>query len=110
MKKGYWFKKAPQIRFEEIDKVYSGKPGHCCCGCSGKYSYRFIPGRISLSRMPAGAIMNDHSVRIILGKMNRDPRTQSMYLGKEFILYRLDTGTRWLLAFPMKQKGLTKTR
>ncbi len=22
----------------QINRVYSGKPGKCCCGCSGKYS------------------------------------------------------------------------
>lgn len=27
------------IAVENILKAYSGKPGACCCGCSGKYSY-----------------------------------------------------------------------
>jgi hypothetical protein len=25
------------ISIENIDRVYSGKDGKCCCGCSGKY-------------------------------------------------------------------------
>jgi len=27
----------PQFNFDEIDKVYIGKPNRCMCGCSGKY-------------------------------------------------------------------------
>lgn len=34
-------KKTKEIEFdvEQVEKVYSGKPNECMCGCSGKYYY-----------------------------------------------------------------------
>lgn len=28
-----------QIKLEDVKSVYSGKDGHCCCGCSGNHRY-----------------------------------------------------------------------
>lgn len=67
--------KAPEaIKFTDVMSVYSGKAGHCCCGCSGKHTYR------SETREQAGknrgyAIgddeVNDSSVKRILSTMNQ---------------------------------------
>ena len=46
------------MELQNIEKVYSGKRGKCMCGCAGKYSY-------------AGE--NDRSVKIIAGKVLRNP-------------------------------------
>jgi hypothetical protein len=29
----------PEIKLEQVDSVYIGKPGRCMCGCSGNYTY-----------------------------------------------------------------------
>lgn len=29
-----------KLDFDNVLSVYSGKDGHCCCGCSGKHYYR----------------------------------------------------------------------
>ena len=28
-----------KIFFEEVESVYTGKAGACCCGCAGKHTY-----------------------------------------------------------------------
>lgn len=30
---------SPRIDITKVISVYSGKNGHCCCGCSGKHYY-----------------------------------------------------------------------
>ena len=46
-----------------VKEVYSGKPGRCCCGCSGKYSdnpntIKRIVGYINANREAAKATNN----------------------------------------------------
>lgn len=51
-----------------IAKVYSGKIG-CMCGCRGKYSYNEGQAREDWQ----GAV-NTRSIKIIAGKVFKDPR------------------------------------
>jgi hypothetical protein len=69
-----------QINVNEIKRVYSGKPG-CMCGCNGKYT---------------GPEESMRSVKIIAGKLARDPATQ--YDDKAKCFY-LQTKTRMLAAY-----------
>jgi hypothetical protein len=69
-----------QINVNEIKQVYSGKPG-CMCGCNGKYT------------RPNESM---RSVKIITGKLMRDPATQYDAQAKCFYL---QTPTRMLAAY-----------
>jgi len=69
-----------QIDINAIKQVYSGKPG-CMCGCKGKYA------------KPAESM---RSVKIIVGKLERNPETQYDAQAKCFYV---QTPTRKLAAF-----------
>ena len=58
-----------------ITKVYSGKSGTCMCGCAGKYSYT---ARGAVENGPGYDVadsVNERSVKIIAGKVLRNPNT-----------------------------------
>ena len=72
-------------------KVYSGKRG-CMCGCKGKYSYT---AEGAIEHNPGyEPNVNERSVKIILGKLLRNPLT----IHEEGVLY-LETGDRILAAW-----------
>ena len=64
------------IDADKVVNVYSGRQG-CMCGCLGKYSYA---SRYQAARLVAGAVaddeVSDRSVRVIVGKLNRNPNTK----------------------------------
>ena len=64
------------IDADKVVNVYSGRQG-CMCGCLGKYSYA---SRYQADRQVAGAVaddeVSDRSVRVIVGKLNRNPNTK----------------------------------
>ena len=58
-----------------ITKVYSGRSGQCMCGCAGKYSYT---ARGAVEDGPGYDVsdkVNERSVKIIAGKVLRNPNT-----------------------------------
>ncbi len=48
---------------EQIESVYSGEVGKCCCGCSGKYGYT---SRHAATAAARSAKVNDRQVSRIL--------------------------------------------
>ena len=61
-----------------VIKVYSGRQG-CMCGCRGRYSYASaFQQQASVERGYAveHEEVNDRSVKIIVGKLNRNPDTK----------------------------------
>lgn len=57
----------------EVYKVYSGRQG-CMCGCRGKYSYT---AKGAVEHNPGyEPTVNERSVKIILGKLLRNPNTK----------------------------------
>lgn len=66
-----------QIDAAKIASVYSGKPG-CMCGCRGKYHY--ASAFLAAERKKQGLItddeVSDRSVKIIVGKLNKNPKTK----------------------------------
>lgn len=78
-----------------VMKVYSGKSGHCCCGCAGKYSYnsqyRELGGKDRGYPLNDSDI-NDRSVKIIAGKVLGNP--EAVY---EHDFAYVDTGSRLLM-------------
>ena len=59
----------------DVYKVYSGKVG-CMCGCRGKYSYT---ANGAVNHGPGYDVsdkVNERSVKIIAGKVMRDPNVQ----------------------------------
>lgn len=67
----------PLIDLSKIASVYSGRPG-CMCGCRGKYHY--ATQYLAAERKKQGDIdpkeVSDRSVKIIVGKLNKDPNTK----------------------------------
>jgi len=62
----------------KVIKVYSGRQG-CMCGCRGRYSYASaFQQQASVERGDAVEQdeVNDRSVKIIVGKLNRNPDTK----------------------------------
>jgi len=67
------------INVGDVVKVYSGKSG-CMCGCRGKYSYRSDwaeQGGKERGYAVDASEVSDRSVKIIVGKLNRNPNTQT---------------------------------
>jgi hypothetical protein len=54
---------------QSVYKVYSGRAGKCMCGCAGKYSYTAA----GAARHDADTSVNERSVKIIAGKVLRNP-------------------------------------
>lgn len=52
-----------------ISKVYVGKSGKCCCGCSGRYTYPEASGETP-SR---GIKVSDRSVKLISNRVVNSP-------------------------------------
>jgi len=80
----------------KVIKVYSGRQG-CMCGCRGRYSYASaFQQQASVERGYAVEQdeVNDRSVKIIVGKLERDPNTKIA----DSIAY-VDTGTRLYVAY-----------
>lgn len=72
-----------QIDVSKVTTVYTGKPG-CMCGCQGKYSTR----------------ENMRSLKIIVGKLQRDPDTK---FDEQARCFHVNTGTRQLAAYIDKE-------
>ncbi len=60
---------------EGVYKVYSGKNGACMCGCAGKYSYTELGAKENNPGYDVSDQVNERSVKIILGKLLRNPNT-----------------------------------
>ena len=58
-----------------IAKVYSGKAGTCMCGCAGKYSYTAHGAVEDNPGYDVSDSVNERSVKIIAGKVLRNPNT-----------------------------------
>ncbi len=54
-----------------ITKVYSGKAGKCCCGCSG--NYRYATGKAVHTHDK----VNDNQVKKIVNLLNANPDTKA---------------------------------
>ncbi len=48
---------------DQVTQVYVGKPGKCCCGCSGKHSYN------SKHAKRPDEVVNDREVKRVLALM-----------------------------------------
>lgn len=89
------------INFETVKRAYTGKNG-CMCGCLGKYtkpSHAF--------EEDASGDVNDRSVKIILGKINKaidwnDPKSIEAHYQEGFDgehIYYYETETRNLVVY-----------
>ena len=58
-----------------ITKVYSVKAGTCMCGCAGKYSYTAHGAAEDSPGYDVSDSVNERSVKIIAGKVLRNPNT-----------------------------------
>ena len=63
------------VDISNITKVYSGKDGRCMCGCSGKYSYTAAGAVENSPGYDVSDSVNERSVKIIAGKVLRNPNT-----------------------------------
>lgn len=61
---------------EDVYKTYSGKSGGCMCGCRGKYSYTERGAKNHSPGYDVSDKVNERSVKIIAGKVMRDPNVQ----------------------------------
>lgn len=81
------------IDASKVVKVYSGRQG-CMCGCRGKYSFASKHAGQSPDYYEADDSVSDRSVKLIVGKLNRDPATKI----KDGIAW-VDRGNRTLVAY-----------
>lgn len=61
------------IDLDRVASVYSGKPGKCCCGCSGKHTYASKHREWSSETrgyLVADFEVNDKTVAKIVAKLN----------------------------------------
>jgi hypothetical protein len=58
-----------------IAKVYSGRAKTCMCGCAGKYSYTASGAVEDNPGYDVSDSVNERSVKIIAGKVLRNPNT-----------------------------------
>ena len=63
------------VNISNITKVYSGKAGTCMCGCAGKYSYTAHGAAEDGPGYDVEDSVNERSVKIIAGKVLRNPNT-----------------------------------
>lgn len=64
--------KMPELKIEDIIKVYVGKPNTCMCGCAGKYSYSSmnkLQGEINRGYAVTEEDLNDKEVKRVLAKV-----------------------------------------
>ena len=65
----------PEIKLEQVDCVYIGKPGKCMCGCSGNYSYTSA-NRDASGRNRGYAVsdddVNDKRVQYVISKLTKN--------------------------------------
>ena len=89
------------IRFEDVAKSYSGKPG-CACGCQGKYQ---VAEHYGIERANADTgyeaydKCSDRSVKSTLAKINRlidwnDPKSVKEHVHDDFAFIDNEDGTR----------------
>ena len=84
------------IDADKVVNVYSGRHG-CMCGCLGKYSYASRYQAAGGSRRGyavADDEVSDRSVRVIVGKLNRNPNTKV-----EDGVAWVEVNGRWLAAY-----------
>lgn len=79
----------------KVSKVYSGKPG-CMCGCRGKWSYSSTSREAFDCRDMHG--INDRSVKIISGKVSRNPNVEVEVFGTT-TCYSVETEPRILAVY-----------
>ena len=69
------------VNISNITKVYSGKAGTCMCGCAGKYSYTAHGAAEDGPGYDVSDSVNERSVKIIAGKVLRNPNTDTKDTG-----------------------------
>ena len=69
------------VDISNITKVYSGKAGTCMCGCAGKYSYTAHGAAEDSPGYDVSDSVNERSVKIIAGKVLRNPNTDTKDTG-----------------------------
>ena len=69
------------VDISNITKVYSGKAGTCMCGCAGKYSYTAHGAAEDGPGYDVSDSVNERSVKIIAGKVLRNPNTDTKDTG-----------------------------
>jgi hypothetical protein len=61
------------VKIDQIQSVYSGRNGRCCCGCSGKHTYASATREIA-SKHRGYAVtddeISDRVVKLICNKIN----------------------------------------
>lgn len=85
-----------QIDPDKVIKVYSGKLG-CMCGCKGKWTYSSKYREFGAAQRGYPVLdedVNDRTVKIIVGKLNRNADTK----WDDGIAY-YDSDTRTLAAY-----------
>lgn len=81
-------------KFEQVVKVYSGRPG-CCCGCRGRYMYRSEHKQQAEERRGK---VNDTAVKKQLEKMGN--LIEAGYpVESDTNYFMVDTGDRWFIAY-----------
>ena len=69
------------LDISNITKVYSGRAGACMCGCAGKYSYTAKGAAEDGPGYDVSESINERSVKIIAGKVLRNPNTDTKDAG-----------------------------
>ena len=83
------------VDISNITKVYSGKAFVCMCGCNGKYSYTAKGAAEDSPGYDVSDSVNERSVKIIAGKVLRNPNTDRKDVGYAV----LNQGERVLVVF-----------
>lgn len=96
------------LKLEQVQSVYSGKPG-CCCGCRGKHTYRedlVDQGQqlrgYSLSKSECNNRIVQRHINTINRALEEDP--ERVDITDDFVAYY--TETRTYIAYRFKTGGV----
>jgi hypothetical protein len=102
-----------QIDRSQIEAVYSGINGRCCCGCAGKHTYASAFQKAASKRRGYKVTddeVSDRTVALIANKINAaTPEQREDHSGKYRSYYAAVIGERLYIAYLAEQKGRKET-
>ena len=85
--------------YEEVEQVYQGKAGHCCCGCAGKHTLNpmfFKEGDTYHGCAVSGRQLSSRIVKNVVNRLNSNPELIEKALD---VCYSVTVGTRIYIVY-----------
>jgi hypothetical protein len=99
------------ITIDQVQSVYSGKLGACCCGCAGKHTYRqdlADYGKELRGYDFSEDDLNDRVLKRHLNTINKALADGSDFVKVDDFGAVYETATRWYIAYFFRQSDAVK--